>query len=107
MGDSLDTLGRVIKDARIRAGLSRKIIASRLSITPRHLMSIENGRQKPSYDLLYRLIRELSVPTEPIFYPELTYDSIELKQVATLLRMCDDKEISVINAALHSLLKSE
>ena len=103
----MDTLGVVIKNARIQMGLTRKEIAEKLRITPRHLMSIENGRQKPSYDLLYRLVRELSVPTEPIFYPESAHDGVKLQRVSTMLRMLDEKEISMITAALQSLLKVE
>ena len=107
MGDSVDMLGKVLKDTRIQAGITRKELARKLSITPRHLMSIENSRQKPSYNLLYRLVRELSVPTELIFYPESVHDGDKLQRVSTMLRLLDEKEITMITAALQSLLNVE
>jgi len=45
----MDNLGAVIKDARTQAGLTRKELAQKLDITPRHLKYIENNLEKPSY----------------------------------------------------------
>ncbi len=54
-----DRLGGLLKAARKAKGLTREQLAEILNITPRYLMSIENENKKPSYDVLFRLIREL------------------------------------------------
>ena len=101
----MDKLGIVIKDARIRSGMKREELAAKLHVSPRHLMSIENGKQKPSYKLLYRLIRELSVPTDQIFYPEASQANIELERAFIMLRKCSDKELEIAILMIQSLLK--
>jgi transcriptional regulator with XRE-family HTH domain len=45
-------------------------LSERLKITPRYLKAIENSGKKPSFDLLVRIIRELDIPAESVFYPE-------------------------------------
>jgi len=60
----------MIKTARNEKQLTQKQLAERLSITPHYLMSIENKQQIPSCDLLFRIIRELELSADTIFYPE-------------------------------------
>ena len=55
-----EMLGNVIKGARQRSGLTTEEIADRIGITPRYLYRIENEGKKPSFDILYALIRELN-----------------------------------------------
>jgi len=50
--------------------LTQAQLAVRLGITVRYLKAIENSGRKPSYDLLVRIVRELDIPTDMIFYPE-------------------------------------
>ena len=96
----------MIKNARIQSNITRNELAAKLDVTPRHLMSIENGRQKPSYNLLCRLIRELSIPADLIFYPEAAHDK-ELERAISMLRLCDKKELQVVTATLQSLLQDK
>ena len=56
--NDFDRLGGIIKAARKAKGLTRDQLAERIHITPRYLMSIENENQKPSYAILFRLIRK-------------------------------------------------
>jgi len=65
-----DRLGIVVKSARSDNDLTLCELATRLKITSRYLIAIENGQQKPSYDVLFRLIRELRISADRIFYPE-------------------------------------
>jgi transcriptional regulator with XRE-family HTH domain len=50
--------------------LTQAQLADRLNITPRYLKAIENSGRKPSYDLLVRMVRELDIPADMVFYPE-------------------------------------
>ena len=65
-----DNFGSVVKSARQAKGLTQSQLAESLKITPRYLKAIENSGRKPSYDLLVRIIRELEIPADTIFYPE-------------------------------------
>ena len=100
----IDKLGIIIRAARLQADLTRKELASKLDITERHLMYIENNQQKPSYKLLFRLIRELSIPSDTIFYPEITYESRSIEYINVMLRQCDEKGLNFIRAILPTLL---
>ena len=102
-----DKLGKVIKSARSEKHLTQKQLAQRLSVTPHYLMSIENKKQIPSCDLLFRIIRELEISADTIFYPEYNHDHALVKKLQILLSRCDEKDISVIIATLQSLLENK
>jgi transcriptional regulator with XRE-family HTH domain len=65
-----DRLGSVIKTARLENTITQLQLAERLNITPRYLKAIENSGRKPSYDLLVRIVRELGIAADDVFYPE-------------------------------------
>lgn len=102
--NDLDRLGSILKAARKAKGLTREQLAEIMNITPRYLMSIENENKKPSYDVLFRLVRELGISADTIFYPELESKSSGLEQLSKLLSLCDEYQISVIKATLKALL---
>jgi transcriptional regulator with XRE-family HTH domain len=57
-------------------------LAERLGITPRYLKAIENSGRKPSYDLLVRIVRELDIPADTVFYPECENGKPSVKIIA-------------------------
>jgi len=99
-----DKLGKVIKAARLEKHLTQKQLAQSLAISPYYLMSIENRRQIPSSDLLFRIIRELGISADTIFYPEYGHDSELVKKLQILINKCDEQDITVITATLETLL---
>ena len=62
-----ETLGDVIKAARQKSGLTIEELANRLDISERYLYRIENEGKKPSFEILYNLIRELAITPDSIF----------------------------------------
>ena len=66
----VDRLGGVVKSARLERHLTQKQLAGQLAISTHYFMSIENMKQLPSCDLLLRIVRELDIPADCIFYPE-------------------------------------
>lgn len=58
-----ETLGEILKTARMRADITMETLAERVDITERYLYRIENEGKKPSFDVLYKLIRELACNT--------------------------------------------
>jgi transcriptional regulator with XRE-family HTH domain len=104
--NTIDNLGSVIKSARIEKHLTREQLAQILDISPRHLSAIENENQKPSYELLFYIIRESTIPADTIFHPELRYERSEMEKLRLLLAQCDEKEMKAVAATLQSLLNN-
>jgi transcriptional regulator with XRE-family HTH domain len=102
-----DRLGSVVKSARLEKRFTQKELAKRLSITPRYLMSIENRQKTPSCDLLFRIIRELGISADSVFYPEYRQERTVLNNLQFMLRRCDEKDMRVIVATLQSLLANK
>lgn len=68
--EKADTLGDVIKNARMEADITMEALAERIGVTERYLYRIENEGKKPSYDVLKKLIRELAIQPDLIFTPK-------------------------------------
>ncbi len=102
-----DILGDVIKAARQNSDFTMEALAAKIGVTERHLYRIENEGQKPSYDVLYKLIRELSIDPDKIFYPEKLSKDSELENLIRTLYVCDDKILKVIVAAIKTFVNIE
>ncbi len=101
-----EMLGNVIKEARQHSGLTMEEIADRVGITPRYLYRIENEGKKPSFDILYALIRELSIAPDLIFYPEKPKKDSEIESLIRQLYNCDERSLKVIKATVSSLIET-
>jgi transcriptional regulator with XRE-family HTH domain len=58
--------GSAIRDFRVKAGISRRILAERVRIKPATMANIENEYNGVSYELLYRLANALVVDIRSI-----------------------------------------
>ena len=67
-------------------------------------MSIENENQKPSYDVLFRLIRELGISADSVFYPERELNDSKVENLFRLIYQCNEREIEAVSAAVKALL---
>lgn len=100
------SLGDIIKEARQKANLKNEELAERLGISVRYLYRIENEDKKPSFDILYNLIRELSISPDTIFYPENASSDAEVEDLIRRLYKCDDRSIEVIKATANALINT-
>ena len=100
-------LGNVIKEARTVKNLSREQLAESVNITPRYLMAIENENKKPSFDVLFSLIRKLGIPADTIFYTNSANPNIEVEQTIRLLYLCNERDLKVAMATIKALLDSK
>jgi transcriptional regulator with XRE-family HTH domain len=105
--NDIDRLGIILKDARNAKGLTREQLAEIMNITPRYLMSIENENKKPSYNLLFRLIRELGISADTIFYPEKQYANTKVEQLGRLLYLCSERDLKIATATIKALLDNK
>lgn len=56
-----NTLGEVLRDARVQADLTLRELAKKLNITPSYISDIENDRRVPSEEVLQQLAEELKL----------------------------------------------
>lgn len=93
--------GRLLRNLRVRRGLSQLALSSVAGTTPRHLSFIETGRSRPGRDLILRLAGAMKLPSREInqllglagLQPEMAEYSFE------------DKEIEPYRAALVAVLE--
>jgi transcriptional regulator with XRE-family HTH domain len=60
------SLGEVLRDARVVAGLSLRDVSKKLDLAPSYLSDIENDRRVPSEDVLGRLSEELGLKVDDL-----------------------------------------
>ena len=101
-----ETPGNVIKRARQKSDMTMEELADRVGITTRYLYRIENEGKKPSYDVLYKLIRELSISSDLIFYPERSDKDSEIENLIRRLYNCDERSLEVIKATAIALINT-
>ncbi len=102
-----DILGDVIKSARQNSDFTMESLAAKIGVTERHLYRIENEGQKPSFDVLYKLIRELSIDPDKIFYPEKPSKESEIEDLVRTLYKCDNREIKIVQTMITALNEIE
>ena len=84
-----DLLGTIVRSARKAAGLTIEELAAQTDISVRYLYRIENERQKPRYEILYRLIRTLHISPDIIFYPEKYIQNANPNNLICALYHCE------------------
>lgn len=101
-----NTLGDIIKNAREKSGITIESLANKVEITERYLYRIENENKKPSFEVLYRLVRELSISPDLIFYPEKPTKDSEVENLLRMLSDCDERSLQVIKATAKALINT-
>ena len=104
MHNQPDTLSKVIKTAREKADITIEALAEKTGITERYLYRIENEGKKPSYEVLYKLIRTLNISADLIFYPEKASADTEAENIIRMLYSCDARSVEVVKATAKALL---
>ena len=102
-----ETLGDIIKSARQKADITIEELANRVNITERYLYRIENEGKKPSFDVLRKLVRELSILPESIFYPEKLVEDSEVENLIRMMYSCDERSMAIIKATIKAAIDSQ
>lgn len=102
-----EMLGEIIKNARTKADMTVEELANRVGISERFIYRIENEGKKPSYEILYKLIRELAIIPDQIFFPEKQVEDSEMETIVRMLHNCDERSMQIINATIKAALKSQ
>ena len=104
MQSEAEVFGAVLKATRQKAGLTVEDLAERVSVSDRYIYRLENDGKTPGYAVLCRLIRELSISPDLLFYPEKTVQDSEVETLLRKLAICDERAIEVAKATIQSLI---
>lgn len=107
MQKQYEMLGEIIKDARTKSDMTVEELANRVGISERFIYRIENEGKKPSYEILYKLIRELAIVPDQIFFPEKQVEDSEMERIVRMLHNCDERSMQIIKATIKAALKSQ
>lgn len=106
MQNNPEILGNTIKSARQKANITMEVLAGKIDVTERYLYQIKNENKNPSFDVLYRLIRELNISSEEIFYPEKPSKDSEIEDILRMLSDCDERSLDVVRATAKALIET-
>ena len=96
--------GRVVKEARIAADLTREEFSEKIGKSPRYIAALENEGQSPSYETLCTIITALGIDPNVIFYPDVPAVSEEFDRVMRLVKQCNEYELSIVAATVEAIL---
>lgn len=100
MHKNTETLGQVIKKARKHHNLTIEALAEKIGVSERYLYRIENEGKKPSFDVLYSLVRTLSISSDSIFYPEKPTKESEIEDLVRMLYNCNERDLEIVKAVV-------
>lgn len=101
-------IGQAIKAARERSGITREQLAEQLDITPRHLQSVENEGQHPSFQLFVQLVTMFHISADEYIFLNVQTDKSSLRrQVDALLDTFDEKEMLIIEGTAQAICKAK
>lgn len=107
MHSKTEKLGSIIKNARQSSKITMEALAEKVGITERYLYRIENEGKYPSYEVLYKIIRELAINPDLIFYPEKPSKDSEAEDLIRVLYNCDERSMKIIKATAKAALESQ
>lgn len=102
-----ESLGEIVKSARTKADMTVETLANKVGVTERFIYRIENEGKKPSYEILYKLIRELAIVPDQIFFPEKQIKDSEMENLVRMLYNCDERSMQIIKATIKAALDSQ
>ena len=99
-----EILGKVVKEARIRLGITQLSLAEKIGKSERTVIKIEGGTSNLKMDALYPLIRELKIDPTEVFYPENDPNDPAIQQLHLTIKDCTAEEAGVLTSIIDSVL---
>lgn len=101
-------LGQAIKKARESKGITREQLAEQLDIVPRHLQSVENEGQYPSFPLFIRLITIFDISADQYIFPDKQAGKTTLqRQVDAILDTFVDKDLTIVEGTVQGICRAK
>lgn len=100
-------IGKRIKIARIRVGLTQEAVAERIGITPQHVSNIETGNSSVSLTTLVAIANLLNVTMDELLCDTLVKSKeVFCWEADTVLRDCNEYEVRVLVDILKAAKES-
>lgn len=99
-GVKMDT-GELIKDIRVRSGMTQAELAERLGVTPQAISQYERGVKKPKIETVSRIARALDVPATVLFpdsdpsFDVIIREGNALESLAMVVKLSEIREEKV------------
>ena len=101
-----ETPSEIIKAARDKSDLTVEELTDRVGITERYLYRIENEGKVPTFEVLKKIVRELAIDGDLIFYPEKPSKDSEVDNLLRMLSACDERSLEVVKATVKALIET-
>lgn len=99
-------LGKRIKDIRIKCNMTQEQLGEASTLSAVHISHIENGSTKLSLEALLNICGALQVNPDKILLDSVYTAKEHLHdEIASLLKSCSDKEISIISKLIRVYLE--
>ena len=99
-------LADTVKQARNRLQLTQNEVADIIGVDTRTILNIENYKGNPKMEVLYPLIRALSIDAREIFNPEALDESPSIHQLKLIIDSCTEQEASLLIPIVSALLSA-
>ena len=93
MQDFAHVLGNAVRKARHDLKLTQSEVADSIQADERTIANIEHYKGNPKMEILWPLLRALSIDANAIFYPEQAERFKGALQLQMLLSQCSEDEI--------------
>ena len=97
-------LGRAVKKARLDMKLTQLEVADRIHADERTILNIEHNKGNPKLEILWPLLRTLSIDANDVFYPEKANDSEEALHLQLLFSQCSRDELHLLSSICESVI---
>lgn len=98
-------IGKRIKIARIRIGISQENLAELVNLSPSHMSNIETGTTKVSLTSIVKIANALSVTVDDLLCDNLIRAKPQFENdIKLLLDSCDDYEIRIVKDLLATII---
>ncbi len=103
---SARTLGKIVRDARNKMGVTQGQAAEMAGLDTRTIMNIENGKGNPKIKSLFPLFQALKIDSHEVFSPELLQESAAFRQFRLLLGSCTEAEADALLPVMKAVLSA-
>lgn len=104
MQDFAHVLGNAVKKARYDLKLTQSEVADSIQADERTIANIEHYKGNPKLEILWPLLRALSIDANAVFYPEQNETFKEALQFQVFLSQCSEDEIQLLFPICQSVI---
>ena len=100
-------MGRAIKKAREREGMTQEQLGFIIDRDPRTVMYHENDGQHPSLNVFYQLTTMFGISVDQYFYPDTSADDACKKRLDIMLKSLDESELHLVEELIRAVVNNK